>query len=94
MKWEPRTRPSVRYRAGFLLFPREIDGEVRWLEWAAWKETRFNHGFWHEKQWIDSVSDVRECGWCGGACRCGREHHGWGFRIWLKHYRRDEHATP
>ncbi len=35
-----KTLPSVRTRVrdGILIFPKTINGETRWLEWAMWNE--------------------------------------------------------
>ena len=41
-------RPRHRKRDGFLLFPRTIKGETRWLEYAFWMEE------WKESQYADS----------------------------------------
>ena len=39
MRWKDNPRPRVRTCEGFLLMPRKINGESRWLEWAKWIET-------------------------------------------------------
>lgn len=38
MRWTPE-RPSIgerRLKKGFLIFPRQIRGQVRWLEFTSW----------------------------------------------------------
>lgn len=50
---------DVRERCGFLLMPRTIGGETRWLEWAKWEEVWTNIGrdevynTWIESRWIN-----------------------------------------
>lgn len=46
-----------RTRTGFLLFPKEINGEVRWLEWATWREVAKSDWIdieWEACHWIDA----------------------------------------
>lgn len=41
MRFKPKRLPSIgstRVKSRFLLFPKQIDGECRWLEKATWSE--------------------------------------------------------
>lgn len=52
MRWKPKQPPRIgdlRLRRGFLLFPRRIGDDVRWLEKAAWRE-RYA-GYWDSSGW-------------------------------------------
>ena len=63
MRWKTETEPNhgdVRFITKFLLFPKTIHGETRWLETACWKEQcefytfpfRFKYD-WRVIQWSD-----------------------------------------
>lgn len=45
---------QIRRRKGFLFFPKEIGGEIRWLEYAHWIE-EFDPGYpmnmWNPIRW-------------------------------------------
>lgn len=42
-----------RIRSGFLLFPKTIAGELRWLEWAQWMQEYFDwSGEWETVSWV------------------------------------------
>ena len=45
---------DVRYKQGFLLFPKTINHDMRWLEFAKWKEEfgKCDWG-WTAVEWID-----------------------------------------
>lgn len=46
---------QIRRNKGFLFFPKEINEEVRWLEYAHWEEVfdpRY-HDMWRPIRWID-----------------------------------------
>ena len=55
MKWFPadnRPRPGdKRVKTRFLLFPKTINGERRWLETATWTEYLWAH--WDGSVWED-----------------------------------------
>lgn len=44
---------EVRTRTSFLIFPKKLLGETRWLEWASWRESRRtgSHG-WTAHHWL------------------------------------------
>lgn len=50
---------AIRIRKGFLLIPKQINGEFRWLEIATWKEEygEFPNGWsdwgWKAIGWVD-----------------------------------------
>jgi len=49
---------TTRIKERFLLFPRSIDGIIRWWEVAKWCETLGCGGlteppFWVAKEWVD-----------------------------------------
>ena len=58
MRWNSKNPypNSVRLRIKFLFWPKDIDGEVRWLEKAGWNEefVECNHGpnFWAPIRWV------------------------------------------
>ena len=41
---------EYRTRDAILIFPKNINGEVRWLEWAMWTE-RCENGRWVVHSW-------------------------------------------
>ena len=50
----PRSRPKTgdtRIRKGFLYFPKIIEIEIRWWEYAEWEETYFETN-WMEGRWF------------------------------------------
>lgn len=56
MKWKDS---YTRVRRRFLLLPRCIDGEWRWLEFATWRQERWVSSltgarYWDDVCWIDS----------------------------------------
>lgn len=61
-------RPKVwdrRTVSGFLLFPKTIGREQRWLERATWEElytpgNMFSPGLWDAVRWVDSAQPERE----------------------------------
>lgn len=59
MRWYKKTKPydgEERCMEGFLLFPKEIKGEVRWLEVAVYKEKFYKtKTFWGWKsiKWVN-----------------------------------------
>lgn len=56
MRWKQEEKDnSFRIRSGFLFFPKTINAETRWLEFAKWKETAAGSMFdsgWNEKCWL------------------------------------------
>jgi hypothetical protein len=70
MRWLAKPEPEnadTRLRVGFLLFPRCIDGEWRWLERAAWTQRfRWEHhpecghlAYWDDVAWALLPQDRR-----------------------------------
>ena len=56
MRWKPITDGTTRVKSGFLIFPKTIENETRWLEYARWEQRYFNCSgtrFWSTKRWID-----------------------------------------
>lgn len=54
MKWKKPRIGDIRIRKGFLLLPKTINGETRWLKWAVWKEEYIGGAlsyFWREVEW-------------------------------------------
>jgi hypothetical protein len=53
-----------RIRSGFLLFPKTIDNETRWLEWTKWLEEWTVVGYhepsygWYARMWLDNIDIV------------------------------------
>lgn len=43
---------SSRVKKGFLLLPKMIDREWRWLEYAYWEQTRDRYN-WRNSWWLD-----------------------------------------
>ncbi len=51
---------DIRIRHGFLLFPKVINNELRWLETAWWEEHYQSmlgedseiNGYWHATKWL------------------------------------------
>ena len=63
MRFKTKSNPRAgdyRTKTRFLLLPRKIGAEIRWLELASWTEG-YNYsinrgGFWEAKRWIDNES--------------------------------------
>jgi hypothetical protein len=55
VRWERANHGEIRTVIKFLWFPKEIDGQVRWLEKAKWKETNIgiNNECWYPVNWVD-----------------------------------------
>lgn len=52
MRWIRGKEGQVRYITKFLLLPKEIKGEVRWLERVTIKQ-HFSGRFWFDRKFID-----------------------------------------
>lgn len=54
MKWEVKLKPvercATRTRSMFLWLPRRIGSEVRWLEYAYWREQHYQ--YMHAHYWV------------------------------------------
>lgn len=54
--------PYMRIRRAFLLFPKCLDGEWRWLEWATWEELPSTDylgcRWWLATHWLDSDKEL------------------------------------
>jgi hypothetical protein len=59
MRWIKKTweRDQLRERTGFLFFPKTINNETRWLEFARWEEKQLNYSgtmpLWSAERWLD-----------------------------------------
>jgi hypothetical protein len=51
MKWTKPKNREQRDNRSFLLFPKNINGEVRWLEVASWHEW-YDYDHWVPCYWI------------------------------------------
>lgn len=53
MRWSQPKHWDNRYKSGFLLWPKCIDGECRWLESAVWQEKYEKHSSpgWSAYRW-------------------------------------------
>lgn len=63
MRWKSywnATEGDIRYKEKFLLFPKIINDEGRWLEKVKYKQEYSKHYFWNGReecynyQWIDT----------------------------------------
>jgi hypothetical protein len=64
LDYPSHSRGKVRFRAGFLLFPKTINKETRWLEFARWVEIFGQKGLvnpnrevepsWYTLDWEDN----------------------------------------
>ena len=55
-KFHIPTNKETRVITRFLLFPKQINGEIRWLERASIKQeysTNYADDGWHSTEWID-----------------------------------------
>ena len=50
MRGSIRKRGETRVKSGFLLFPKWINHQWRWLEYAKW-EQRWSSGLFHYEWW-------------------------------------------
>ena len=59
MRWTNKKHEEydTRIKKGFLIFPKRIGEDVRWLEYAVWKEKFYYAyrlgGWWSAKKWIN-----------------------------------------
>ena len=68
MKWFHKLfwHGDLRRRSGFLLFPKTIGNETRWLQWAVWQEVynvgmfnlsignlKTHEGWWESTKWLE-----------------------------------------
>jgi hypothetical protein len=47
---------DTRKRSGYLVFPKRIDDELRWLEYAEWEEKYtwcWYEGWWYSNKWLN-----------------------------------------
>lgn len=54
MRWE-HNEPELgdmRWRSGFLFFPRRIKTITRWLEFATYEQIYDNYNGWVDTEWI------------------------------------------
>jgi len=60
MRWKDEFTGEMRTARKFLLFPKEIDNEVRWMEYAYIQQSCFlnkKHGkYWKDVAWIPDHS--------------------------------------
>jgi hypothetical protein len=57
MKWRSEEKRYTRARKAFLILPKTINGETRWMEWATWSERDYNRpGYfgWKPLCWEDA----------------------------------------
>lgn len=62
MRWSTKRYEdrSTCIRSWFLLFPKTIRHETRWLEWATWEEmyvVGVDYSAWMPARWIDEEGD-------------------------------------
>jgi len=64
MRWKRPKEGQRRIKSQFLLFPKTIRGETRWLEFASWEEAFFvgmtGYSWWGEMKWIDKGDKVED----------------------------------
>ncbi len=53
MRYQHPIEGKTRARVGFLLMPRTIEGETRWLEQAMWIERYGLRGGWRATRWVE-----------------------------------------
>lgn len=59
MRWKLSPEESTRFRRAFLLLPKTINRECRWLEIAEWREdlelsTKGGCTRWTPRAWVDA----------------------------------------
>jgi hypothetical protein len=57
MRWKRKKHMDgdIRIKLRFLVFPKRIGADVRWLEYVAWEEkwsTSYTSGIWWATKWI------------------------------------------
>ncbi len=64
MRWFRPKENTYRTRKGFLLFPKTLDGETRWLEYTQWIQRFVNWPYygdlWVDWAWADKTELVDE----------------------------------
>ena len=62
MRWRKKVleEGETRVKRGFLFFPKTINNETRWLEYATWREHTIGQSdgcgswfIWGELEWVD-----------------------------------------
>lgn len=53
MRWYETKAGTMRTRTKFLLFPKKIKGQTRWLERASWCEYYDTMLGWIADKWVD-----------------------------------------
>jgi hypothetical protein len=59
MRWSVKKKyiGMTRIKSGFLLFPKCIEGEWRWLEFAVWRQKYISYWTycdWHNLEWVNN----------------------------------------
>ena len=54
MRIKKKKNGTRRIKSGFLIFPKTINGETRWLESATWIEYYYSKNGWVSSQWLES----------------------------------------
>ena len=52
MRWKTAENFDRRIKTGFLILPKKLDNEWRWLERASWEQEYYD-GFWWSDHWIE-----------------------------------------
>jgi hypothetical protein len=54
MRWTRGAFGDKRIKKGFLFFPKVINNETRWLEFAEWEQKYVVDNAWISTKWIDN----------------------------------------
>lgn len=52
MRWKAPNKHDTRTKTRFLIFPKKLGNEWRWLEVASWVE-EYSAGFWWGERWVE-----------------------------------------
>lgn len=56
MRFKKKVEGKTRIKSRFLFFPKEIRGDMRWLEYASWEDELHviqTYSYWWPVRWID-----------------------------------------
>ncbi len=62
MRWKRPGKRDIRIKRRFLWWPKEINGQMRWLERASFSQEYYGPLCWFDKDWADAMLEARKGG--------------------------------